>query len=72
MKLSKAQQAVIDMLREGWRLKLYCILHPECDFSTSVQKITFRSLIKRGIIKYNAQSGYYILTEQYKTQPDEK
>lgn len=71
MKLSKAQQTVIDMMREGWRMKTYCILHPGCNFSTGVGKATFRSLIKREIIKFNAQSGYYELTEQYKTTNNE-
>lgn len=70
MKLSKAQQTIIDMMDEGWLLFDRHIKHPECDFTTSVQTVTVKSLLRKNIIEMSAHplNNVYRLTEQYKNE----
>lgn len=73
MKLSKAQQEVVDKMREGWELRLR-----EPDFpylhhggSINVNRSTFKALKYRSIIERCGTyiNGYvYRLTEQYKNE----
>ncbi len=59
-KLSTAQVYVIEMMQEGWKLKNYSITHPDCPFTTSVQKATIKSLVDRRLITLNGE--YYSLS----------
>lgn len=76
MKLSKAQQEVVDKMREGWELHVYSTnslwlcKDGKRDLSHTVWYGTFFSLKEKGII-YQIPGGFphvYRLTEQYKTE----
>lgn len=79
MKLSKAQQAVVEMMREGWELSLVDLSSINCRLRKDGKKIrvmekTVRSLYKQRIIhtdKIVLAITYYLLTEQYKTAKNE-
>lgn len=73
-KLSKAQQAVVDKMREGWELFFtsnYCITirHYALRGYWPVWHATFKSLIKNGVIEPGEETTpqVYRLTKQYKT-----
>lgn len=73
MKLSKAQQEVVDKMREGYAIFYGYTndwLRKGNSNSTSVWKSTTNSLLKRGIIEPvpGSQPACYRLTEQYKTK----
>lgn len=78
MKLSKAQQEVVDKMRDGW---YYCLIGNDSPqmlvfrlaFSKTIvgmHKGIFKSLLHKGIIERTTYDGFtaeYRLTEQYKT-----
>lgn len=78
MKLSKAQQAVVDKMREGWKLfhssDAFIILrHPEQKGYDRVWYSTYYSLKRHGVIGVVAGTtpAVYHLSEQYKTENNE-
>jgi len=81
MKLSKAQQEVVDKMREGWEMKKsnwtpntwwikYFTSHIPVRHTTAekLKKIGIIELDKKGATLH--EPDIYHLTEQHKTQPD--
>lgn len=86
MKLSKAQQEVVDKMRDGWELRKsnwtpdkWWLTHIISDMytpSVTVRHTTAKKLKDGGIIKLDRKSDsihnpdIYGLTEQYKNKPE--
>lgn len=79
MKLSKAQQEVVDKMREGWELcyvpkknRYYLIKSTGAtEFTKGTTYSIFRPLLHEGAIEFDySEKGrlVYRLTEQYKTK----
>lgn len=75
MKLSKAQQEVVDKMRDGWELfftstAFVYMRHPFKKGYLDVSYNTFRSLINRAVIHITDKTSpqVYRLTEQYKNE----
>lgn len=63
MKLrSKAQEAIISLMKEGWRLYDRRMMHPECDFDTSVQAVSITALERKGLIVWKGEQ-YHLASE---------
>lgn len=73
MKLSKAQQAVVDKMREGWTMYSGHIqLHGDTECYSPITNRLFFKMIRSGIIEIKSQyPTIYRLTEQYKTANNE-
>ncbi len=78
MKLSKAQQEVVNKMRAGWGLKFSSfsggyLYKPNYD-RICIATGTIKALITRVVIENTAEGNNYAaiyrLTEQYKTKPE--
>lgn len=65
MKLSKAQQEVVDKMREGYVFNGYAFVKGNDAFL--VDKQTLPALMKKEVIEWIG-NGSYDLTEQYKNE----
>lgn len=77
MKLSKAQQEVVDKMREGYRLHhsnfTGSIWLRKDGINSYITRVTFNALRKKGVVKQQPVDigrlqAEYRLTEQYKTK----
>lgn len=73
MKLSKAQQAVVDKMREGWIMySNYIQLNGDPECYMPITNRLFFKMIRSGIIEIELQyPSIYQLTQQYKTANNE-
>jgi hypothetical protein len=70
MKLSKAQQAVVGKMREGWELHTTTALTKEGTVQF-ISRATYNALWNKYVIELKPGSlSICRLTEQYKTQPN--
>lgn len=75
MKLSKAQQEVVDKMRDGWIIRygnfIGLVKEDTKQLWGNIHPATFRALQKHGIVEYYKGEfpfSYYRLTEQYKNE----
>ena len=69
-KLTKAQQAVVDKMREGWVLHTTTALTKKGEQKSFISTATYRALWNKDVIEL--ETGFSTicrLTEQYKTAP---